>query len=129
MPKANEYQVGGFHYKTKIEHWDYVLANQVPYLEAMVIKYLTRWRAKGGHQDIRKAYHFIVKLAETEGVDLQTEKFEQETGEAGPGYVCQDPDGGKISGPEVGKSQSQIRPETGHTAASFDRTKLDIQEW
>jgi Protein of unknwon function (DUF3310) len=68
--KANDYQVGGGHYHTRIQHWDYVLANKIPYLEAMVIKYLTRWRKKNGAEDVRKAYHFILKLAETEGIDL-----------------------------------------------------------
>jgi Protein of unknwon function (DUF3310) len=68
--KANDYQVGGGHYRTRIQHWDYVLANKIPYLEAMVIKYLTRWRKKNGSEDVRKAYHFILKLAETEGIDL-----------------------------------------------------------
>ena len=68
--KANDYQVGGGHYRTRIQHWDYVLANKIPYLEAMVIKYLTRWRKKNGAEDVKKAYHFILKLAEAEGIDL-----------------------------------------------------------
>lgn len=68
--KANDFQVGGGHYKSKIEHWDYVLANEIPYLEAQIIKYLTRWRKKGGKEDVRKAYHFILKLAEAEQIDL-----------------------------------------------------------
>lgn len=66
--KANDYQVGGDHYKSKIEHWDYVEANKIPYLEAMVIKYLTRWRKKGGARDLRKAQHFMQKLFEVEGI-------------------------------------------------------------
>jgi Protein of unknwon function (DUF3310) len=68
--KANDYQIGGGHYRTRIQHWDYVLANKIPYLEAMVIKYLTRWRKKNGAEDVKKAYHFILKLAEAEGIDL-----------------------------------------------------------
>ncbi len=43
---ANDRQVDGDHYKGKIQHWDYVLANDLPYLEAQVIKYVTRWRKK-----------------------------------------------------------------------------------
>jgi Protein of unknwon function (DUF3310) len=69
---ANDGQVGGDHYKAKIQHWDYVLANEIPYLEAQIIKYLTRWRKKGGHQDLLKARHFMDKLFEFEGV-VQTE--------------------------------------------------------
>lgn len=69
---ANDYQVGGNHYQTGIQHWDYVLANEIPYLEAMAIKYLTRWRKKGGYDDVRKAQHFLQKLFEAEGLDWIT---------------------------------------------------------
>lgn len=64
---ANKYQVGGGHYQSTMQHWDYVLANQIPYLEAMIIKYLTRWRKKNGFQDLEKAKHFLKKLYETQG--------------------------------------------------------------
>ncbi len=64
---ANEIQYGGGHYKKlKIQHWDYVDANNIPYLEACAIKYLTRWRDKGGVEDLRKAIHFIEKRIELE---------------------------------------------------------------
>lgn len=64
---ANEEQVGGAHYKGKpIEHWDFVLMHNIPYLEAQVIKYMMRWRKKNGIEDLRKAHHFIDKLIETE---------------------------------------------------------------
>ena len=65
---ANDRQVGGSHYNAPIQHWDYVLANDIPYLEAQVIKYLTRWRKKNGFQDILKAKHFLDKLIEVEGM-------------------------------------------------------------
>lgn len=68
MLTANSRQVGGDHYASPIQHWDYVVANDIPYLEAMVIKYLTRWRKKGGADDIRKAQHFLQKLFEVEGI-------------------------------------------------------------
>lgn len=64
---ANEEQVGGAHYKGKpIEHWDFVLMHNIPYLEAQVIKYMMRWRKKNGVEDLRKARHFVDKLIETE---------------------------------------------------------------
>ena len=66
-PTANDKQWGGTHYKKlKIQHWDYVEANNIPYLEACAIKYLTRWRDKGGVEDLRKAIHFIEKRIELE---------------------------------------------------------------
>jgi hypothetical protein len=85
---ADNFQVGGSHYKSDIQHWNYVLANDIPYLEAMVIKYLTRWRKKGGKEDVRKAYHFILKLAEAEAIDLSSPTAESGA-EPGPGYVAQ----------------------------------------
>src|SRR5713101_4813643 len=63
---ANEKQIGGQHYKSKIEHWDYVIANGIPYMEAQIIKYLTRWRSKNGMEDLYKAKHFLEKLIEVE---------------------------------------------------------------
>ena len=64
---ANEEQVGGGHYKgASIEHWDFVLMHNIPYMEAQVIKYMMRWRKKNGIEDLRKAEHFIRKLIEVE---------------------------------------------------------------
>jgi len=92
--KANEVQVGGTHYKSEIQHWDYVIANEIPYLEAMVIKYLTRWRKKGGTQDVLKAYHFMLKLAESLELNLTLPS----TGEPTASYVDQDRESKKVSG-------------------------------
>lgn len=89
--RANDYQVGGSHYKTPIEHWDYVLANDIPYLEAQVIKYLTRWRKKDGANDVRKAYHFLLKVAEAAEINLSPPTAEGGT-EPGQGYTNQDKD-------------------------------------
>lgn len=67
MSKANEQQVGGTHYKNKpIQPWDYIAENGIGYFEGCAIKYLTRWREKGGVQDLLKAQHFISKLVEIE---------------------------------------------------------------
>ena len=63
---ANNKQVGGSHYKAPIECWDYILANDIGYLEGTAIKYLTRWRKKNGIEDIQKAIHFLEKLVEVE---------------------------------------------------------------
>ena len=77
MGSANEIQHGGTHYqKMSIQHWDYVVANEIPYLEACAIKYLSRWRDKGGMQDLLKAKHYVEKLIEVEeakAVDTESE--------------------------------------------------------
>lgn len=61
---ANEKQVGGDHYKTAYEHWDFVENNGLGYLEGCATKYATRWRKKDGLQDLEKAEHYIIKLQE-----------------------------------------------------------------
>jgi lipopolysaccharide biosynthesis regulator YciM len=68
---ANDIQIGGDHYQSTIEHWDYVLANDIPYMEAQIIRYVTRWRKKGGLDDLAKAAHFLMKLIEHNGGDIK----------------------------------------------------------
>lgn len=64
---ANDEQHGGSHYKDKaIQPWDYIIANNLGYLEGCAIKYLSRWKEKGGIQDLQKAKHFIEKIIEVE---------------------------------------------------------------
>ena len=64
---ANDVQHGGDHYKTKaIQPWDFIISNNIGFLEGNAIKYLCRWRDKGGIQDLEKARHYIDKLIEVE---------------------------------------------------------------
>lgn len=64
---ANQVQHGGTHYKRMpIEPWDYIAANDIGFLEGNAIKYLSRWRTKGGIEDVHKARHYIDKLLEVE---------------------------------------------------------------
>ena len=65
--KANEYQVAGSHYSDNtIQPWDYIVANGLGYLEGNIIKYTTRWRRKGGIEDLKKVIHYAEKLIEVE---------------------------------------------------------------
>ena len=60
-------QVAGSHYKSlKIQPIEYIHANGIPFAEGCVIKYVTRWRDKGGIKDLEKAKHFIELLIELE---------------------------------------------------------------
>ena len=64
-------QVGGDHYKKlRIQPIEYIHANGIPFAEGNVIKYVTRWRDKGGIRDLEKAKHFIELLIELEGRGL-----------------------------------------------------------
>ena len=65
VTRANEKQVGGAHYATKaIQPWDYIIANNLGYLEGNVVKYVSRWKDKGGVEDLKKAQHYLQKLIE-----------------------------------------------------------------
>ncbi len=59
---ANETQVGGDHYKMKFETWDVIHAWGLGYFDGNAVKYLSRWRKKGGVQDLHKAKHYILLL-------------------------------------------------------------------
>lgn len=64
---ANDVQVEGGHYKAKpIQPWDYIIGNNIGYMEGNVIKYVSRWRDKGGVNDLLKARHYLDKLIEVE---------------------------------------------------------------
>ena len=64
---AFDVQVGGDYYKTlKIQPIEYAYHNNLGPIEAMVLKYITRHRAKNGLQDIEKAIHLLEMLKELE---------------------------------------------------------------
>lgn len=65
---ALDVQVAGDHYKDlPIQPVEYIHANGIGYFEGNVIKYVSRWRAKGGVKDLEKARHYIDLLIELEG--------------------------------------------------------------
>jgi hypothetical protein len=64
---ANDTQISGNHYKGKpLQVWDFVAANNLGYFEGNIVKYVSRWKDKGGVDDLRKAKHYIEKLIELE---------------------------------------------------------------
>ena len=67
---ALDKQVSGSHYKDKgIQPIIYIHANNLGFCEGNVVKYVTRWREKGGVADLRKAIHYIELL-----IQLETEQ-------------------------------------------------------
>lgn len=67
MVKANDIQVGGNHYKQfKYETWDVIQDWKLGYFDGCAVKYLSRWKSKGGVSDLKKARHYIDKLIELE---------------------------------------------------------------
>lgn len=60
-------QVGGSHYKDlKIQPTEFIHANNIPFIEGNIIKYIVRHRNKNGVEDLKKAKHYIDLLIQYE---------------------------------------------------------------
>lgn len=74
---ADDRQEGGDHYrKMPVQPWEAMAAWMSPeqfngFLRGNAIKYLARYDAKGGREDLRKARHYLDKLIEVMGDDDQ----------------------------------------------------------
>lgn len=67
LQSALDRQEGGGHYKgMAIQPFEYIHANGIGFAEGAVIKYVSRWRAKAGIEDLKKARHFLDLLIEAE---------------------------------------------------------------
>ena len=64
---ALDKQVDGSHYKDlAIQPIQFIHSNNIPFMEANVIKYICRHRSKNGLADLEKAKHYIELLIEME---------------------------------------------------------------
>ena len=64
---ALDKQVNGNWYKLMmIQPLEYALANDMGICEHAVVKYISRWKTKGGVEDLRKAIHYCEILIEQE---------------------------------------------------------------
>lgn len=67
---SGEMQIGGDHYVTKaVQPWDAMQAwmsheEFAGFLRGNVIKYIARYKDKGGVADLQKARHYLDKLIE-----------------------------------------------------------------
>ena len=60
-------QVGGTHYSSmKIQPIEFIMANKLSFTQGNVVKYICRYKGKGGIQDLNKAKHYIDLLIEFE---------------------------------------------------------------
>lgn len=63
IPEEDPYkQVGGNHYRMKIQPLDYIEANKLTFSEGNVIKYVSRHRNKNGLEDLFKAKHYLERI-------------------------------------------------------------------
>jgi hypothetical protein len=64
---ALDVQVGGDHYKKlKIQPIEFIHANNIPFIEGNIIKYIVRWRDKNGLKDLEKVKHYVDLLIDLE---------------------------------------------------------------
>jgi deoxyribose-phosphate aldolase len=72
---ALDTQVDGTHYKTMaIQPMEFSMANGLDACQHTVIKYVTRFRAKGGIRDLEKAKHVIDMMIEFEARAQETNR-------------------------------------------------------
>ena len=65
--KASETQIGGSHYSDMaIQPIEFIHKNNLSFIQGNIIKYVCRYKAKGGIEDLQKAKHFIDLLIEFE---------------------------------------------------------------
>lgn len=55
-------QVGGNHYDMPIQPIEYILKNNLGFAEGNIIKYVSRYKSKGGVEDLKKARHYLDML-------------------------------------------------------------------
>ena len=81
---ALDKQIGGSHYKDMaIQPVEYIVKNRIPYREANVIKYVSRYASKNGLQDLEKARHYLEMLID-ELSEKDALKSDKNTTVAGP---------------------------------------------
>ena len=65
--KASETQIGGSHYsEMAIQPTEFIHKNNLSFIQGNIIKYVCRYKLKGGIEDLNKAKHYIDLLIEFE---------------------------------------------------------------
>jgi len=69
-------QIGGEHYKKyAIQPTEYAEKNNLSFAEGCIVKYVTRWRDKGGVEDLKKIIHYAEILIDIEKNKTPTTKL------------------------------------------------------
>lgn len=62
-PEILDQQVGGDHYRDMaIQPLDFIVQNRLDFVQGNIIKYVVRYKKKGGLEDIDKALHYLLAL-------------------------------------------------------------------
>lgn len=71
-------QVGGSHYKNlAIQPLEFIVANNLDFPSGNVVKYVVRYKLKGGLEDLKKARHYLDLLIELEQAKLDSAELEE----------------------------------------------------
>jgi len=70
-----------------IEPIDYIVANQMNFLEGNVIKYVTRYKLKNGLEDLQKAQQYLTWLIDEVTAD-EVDKLFKMNANAGKLFTC-----------------------------------------
>ena len=107
---ALDTQIGGSHYKDMaIQPVEYIVKNRIPYREANIIKYVSRYASKNGLQDLEKARHYLEMLID-ELSQKDTIISDKNTTVADPESDRLDPDEGWIEWSGGGAGQDADCP-------------------
>ena len=61
------HQIGGDHYRSKkVQPIEYIMANDMPFADGNVVKYVSRHRQKNGAEDIKKGIQYLLFILENE---------------------------------------------------------------
>ena len=67
--KSLKVQQGGSHYKQhNVQPIKFIHGNNLSFIEGNIIKYVCRWRNKGGKDDLLKVKHYIDLLIDLENL-------------------------------------------------------------
>ena len=65
--RGTSIQIGGNHYsKMAIQPIEFIHKNELSFIQGNIIKYVCRYKSKGGIEDLQKAKHYIDLLIELE---------------------------------------------------------------
>lgn len=58
LKTAKEKQIGGSHYKIKIQPYNFIMSNDLNFFQGNVIKYVVRYLKKNQIEDLNKIIHY-----------------------------------------------------------------------
>ena len=70
---AKNKQIGGDHYKLKIQPYSFIMENRLNFFQGNVIKYVCRYMNKNGIEDLEKIIHYC-ELEKKKLKDMEKKK-------------------------------------------------------